>query len=260
MMSETQDPRELFLEHIQFIERMAAKFCRQGGMSHEETADFTSWAKERLIENDYAKVRKFRSHSTFSTYIATVVYKLYHDFLVANRGRWRPSAEAKRKGHEAVALERLVYRDGNSFDQAVSILRSRGDTTLGEAELRAIFKALPATNRGRPRVVGESPLDTVPSPRSADGELLEAEAEGEREHAREAVRAAIAKLSPEDAHIVHLRYFEGASVADIARALRLEQKPLYRRLERLLLRLREEIEGSGISRSDVRDLLEEHEK
>jgi RNA polymerase sigma factor (sigma-70 family) len=259
-MSDTQDPEALFLEHLRFIERMAAKFCRQGGMSDEEAADFASWAKERLIDNDYEKVRKFRGHSSFSTYVTAVLFKLYRDFHVANRGRWRPSAEARRQGADAVALERLVYRDGNSFEQAVSILLSRGETKCTSHELKKILQSLPASNRGRPKPVGEVHLGEVHSSDAADRGLLEDEAEAARARRNNAVRSAVAKLSPEDAHILHLRFFEGASVADIARALRLDQKPLYRRLERLFVRLREELEGSGISRGDVKEMLEEDEK
>lgn len=258
-MPEPRDCEALLVQHLPFIERMAAKYGRGGGLSEEETADFTSWATQRLIENDYAKIRKFRGESAFSTYVATVLYTLYQDFRVSRQGRWRPSAEAKRLGSVAIALERLVYRDGNSFDQAVSILLSRG-VGATEEDLRKLFKKLPPGNRGRPKNVGDAGLGDVAAPGAADRDLANAEAEAERERTHHAVHAALAKLSPEDRHIVHLRYFEGASVADIARALRLEQKPLYRRLDRLLLRLREELEGSGISQSDVKDMLAEDEK
>jgi RNA polymerase sigma factor for flagellar operon FliA len=259
-MSDSLDFEQLFLDHLPFIDRMAAKFCRQGGMSHAEAADFASWAKERLMENDYAKVRKFRGESAFTTYVTTVLYTLYRDFQVANRGRWRASAEAKRQGSVATALERLVYRDGYSFDEAVSVLCSRDDMECTEPELRKIFKSLPSGNRGRPKEVGETPLAAVHSSSMADREVIDAESETEREQMQAKVRAVLGGLPLEDRHIVHLRFFEGSSVADIARALRLEQKPLYRRLDRLLQRLREELEGSGISASDVRELMEEDEK
>jgi DNA-directed RNA polymerase specialized sigma24 family protein len=45
-----------------------------------------------------------------------------------------------------------------------------------------------------------------------------------------------------------MRYWEGTSVADIARALGLPQKPLYRRLERALAALRAALEAAGVSR------------
>jgi RNA polymerase sigma factor for flagellar operon FliA len=46
------------------------------------------------------------------------------------------------------------------------------------------------------------------------------------------------------------------SVAEIARTLAIPQKPLYRRLERLLEHLREQLEAEGISRERVSDFLD----
>jgi hypothetical protein len=43
-------------------------------------------------------------------------------------------------------------------------------------------------------------------------------------------------------------------VADIARALHLDQKRLYRTIERLLARIGERLDAEGISRADAREL------
>ena len=44
-------------------------------------------------------------------------------------------------------------------------------------------------------------------------------------------------------------------IADIARALNLKQKPLYRRLDRLLQRLRAALEAAGIDRLEACDIV-----
>lgn len=259
-MSETRDFEAMLVEQLPFIERMAAKYCRQGGMSREETADFTSWAKERLLENDCQKARKFRGEAAFSTFLATVLFTLYRDFQVANRGRWRPSAEARRQGPVVVALERLVYRDGNTFDEALQILRSRGETLRPERELRAAFQALPRENRGRPRQVGEPSLALVASGETADSRLIDFENTAEHDRLVGALREAMALLDPEDAVIVHMKFFEGASVANIGRTLGVEQKPLYRLIERALKMLRLHLEAAGVSREDILEMLREIKK
>jgi RNA polymerase sigma factor for flagellar operon FliA len=64
-------------------------------------------------------------------------------------------------------------------------------------------------------------------------------------------------LSAEDRVILRMRFWEGASVADIGRALNLAQKPLYRRLERALGELRRYLESTGMSQTDARELLQE---
>ena len=53
-------------------------------------------------------------------------------------------------------------------------------------------------------------------------------------------------LSDLDRLILRLRFQDGLAVADIARALHLDQKPLYRRFEELLRRLRAALEAAGI--------------
>jgi RNA polymerase sigma factor for flagellar operon FliA len=48
---------------------------------------------------------------------------------------------------------------------------------------------------------------------------------------------------------------DGFTLAHVARLLRLEQKPLYRRVERLVRTLRASLEAEGVSAAEVRELL-----
>jgi hypothetical protein len=48
-----------------------------------------------------------------------------------------------------------------------------------------------------------------------------------------------------------MRFDDGLPVADIARALHLDQKRLYRTIERLLADLRERLKGEGVSGDDL---------
>jgi RNA polymerase sigma factor for flagellar operon FliA len=61
---------------------------------------------------------------------------------------------------------------------------------------------------------------------------------------------------PEDRVLLRLRFEDEVSVADIARRLGLDQKGLYRRLDRLLGQLRVAIEGEGIGWADVEAAIE----
>jgi len=84
-----------------------------------------------------------------------------------------------------------------------------------------------------------------------------AEANDRRRAADAALSAALGKLPAEDRLILRLRYWDGASVADIARHLSVPQKPLYRRIDRALSALRTHLELQGISRDDARALLDD---
>jgi RNA polymerase sigma factor for flagellar operon FliA len=56
----------------------------------------------------------------------------------------------------------------------------------------------------------------------------------------------VAQLAPEDRVILRMHYFEGLSVADVARGLGIDQKRLYPRLKKLLEELCVRLKGDGI--------------
>jgi DNA-directed RNA polymerase specialized sigma subunit len=56
--------------------------------------------------------------------------------------------------------------------------------------------------------------------------------------------------------LVRGRFIVGNTVADIARGLGVPQMPLYRRIEKLLERLRELLERAGVGREDVAECIE----
>jgi len=66
-----------------------------------------------------------------------------------------------------------------------------------------------------------------------------------------ALDAAVAGLEPQDAVLLRLRFIEGLQVSAIARTLRLDQKSLYRRIDRLKARLRAALEAQGFSVADI---------
>jgi len=108
-------------------------------------------------------------------------------------------------------------------------------------------------------VDSDAVLETAPSGSGADERVMRAEAERRRERIRDALRRAREQLEPEDQVIVRMRFEDGYTLADVARLLRLEQKPLYRRLDRVLVRLREMLEAEGLGRDDVVELLDDGE-
>lgn len=256
-MAERQDYPTLLVSHLGWIERVAASLCRKHGLDADEADDFASWVKARLVEDDYAVLRKFRGESALTTYLTVVMNMLYRDYRVSRWGRWRPSAAARRRGPLAVQLETLVYRDGYHWSQAATALEARGAGSLSDVEVANLLAQLPSGARGRPRQVSDAPLATAADTRRADDGVLASEADAGREVARNALAGAMEGLSDEDRRIVEMRFWGGATVADIARTLRIEQKPLYRRLERILLHLRRALEAEGVSGEGIREIIDE---
>lgn len=254
-MPERQDLEALLLDNLSVVERIAAAICRRHGLSPEDAEDFTASVKARLVEDDYVVLRKFRGESSLATYLAVVVAMLFRDYRTRHWGRWRPSAVAQSLGPAAVRLETLVYRDGYSLDQATAVLRSAGPGAgigagdLSPRALSALYARLPARGPMRPVDVGPEPLLTAVGVAGADDLLLAHLAAEERQRLEGAVQGALEQLPAEDRLIVRMRYWEGLRIADIARALQLPQKALYRRVERALIELRRHLESSGVSRN-----------
>jgi RNA polymerase sigma factor (sigma-70 family) len=246
-----------FLAYLPWMRRVTAALCRRHGLRGADVEDCTSWVLLRLLANDYAVLQKFRGESSVRTYLTVVLATLHKEYRVQQWGRWRSSAEARRRGPIAVRLEALVYRDRYSLAQAIQILRLTADATaadLSDRELAILFAALPTRSaRGECEL-----LDEVPDARDAthpEEALLAAEARDEQATVACAIAEALTLLVPEDREILRMRFWDGMTVAEIARALRLPQKPLYRRLPRILQVLRRALEARGVSRQGVRALL-----
>jgi hypothetical protein len=171
-------------------------------------------------------------------------------------GKWRPSAEARRLGPEAVQLDRLLSRDGYSLREASEILRTNHHVGMSPQELTDLAAKLPPRNLHR-RIEGEEELQSQLSPEMTPAELAVARESAEkRRRVQGLLLEALATLSPEDRLIAKMRV--QFSVSEIARTLNLEQKPLYRRLEKIFASLRSTLERKGVSAEDIADIHLEH--
>jgi RNA polymerase sigma factor (sigma-70 family) len=252
-MPERSQLEALFLAHLPVVERILGALARRHGMTGDDAEEFGAWAKMRLIENDYAILARFRGESSLATYMAVVLATLQREYRVAEWGRWRPSAAARREGPTAVRLETLTQRDGLTLDQAAELLRTTGETTLSDRELGALSMRFPWRAPLRPVQVGDSRADAQ-GPTRADELIEHHEAAAECSAARRALDDALEELPDEDRLVVRLHYMEAMSVADIARGLALPQKPLYKRLDRSLRRLRRALEQAGVTHEYVQTL------
>jgi RNA polymerase sigma factor (sigma-70 family) len=244
-------PQDLFLAYLPHIEKVATHACRKRGFSPEDTEEFVSLVNEKIWENDYAVLRKFQGKSSLKTYLTVVIERLCLDQLNHLRGKWRPSAEAERLGPLAIQLETMLYRDGIPLDRACQILLTNHHVEASLQELQDLADKIPHRNPLRPRIESDEVLKACPSGTLNPEE--EALIKEKRKRCLEIfgfLRAARAKLSPEDDHLITL-HSSGLSVAQIARKLGLEQKPLYRRLEKIYAALRQELESRGVRPEEI---------
>jgi DNA-directed RNA polymerase specialized sigma24 family protein len=148
----------------------------------------------------------------------------------------------------------MTVRDKLSFEEAVETLRTNHGVTEDRAALESLFARFPVRT-GR-SFTNDEVLDTIGAPDSgADVPLAQAEASAAAGAAAAALGAALKALPPQDRIIIKMRFDDGFSVAEIAKAMKLEQKPLYRRIDKLLFDLRRALEASGVSAELIRDVI-----
>jgi RNA polymerase sigma factor (sigma-70 family) len=242
---------QLFLAQLPEIERAIRSVCARRALYGADAQDFASIVKCRLIENDYEVLAKFKGLCSLRTFLTTVIGRLYLDFQVQRFGKWRNSAAAQRMGAVATRLERLIYRDKLSFDEACNVLASDGRVTESRDALYEIVLKLP--QRSRPW------RESAPAESShGSGAALNVERAERQELALRtftAIRSSLARLAPRDRLFLRMTLVEGLTVAQVSRALGVEQQAQYKKREAIFRSLRADLETAGIGAVEAQDLL-----
>jgi RNA polymerase sigma factor (sigma-70 family) len=251
----TSSGEALFLANLGVIDRVIGFVCRRHHLNPADAEDFASHARLALMDDEYAVLRKFQGRSSLKTFLSITVQRIFFDYRIAAWGKWRPSAEARRRGPVAVLLEQLIGRESYSLEEAFEMIATTHRVAISRADLEELAAHLPA--RARRRFESEEALATLASGDAADEEVLGAERRREADRIGDALQAEVAAMAPQDRLILRLRFDDGRTVADIAAMLRLEQKPLYRRLEKILRDLRTGLEARGVDAAAVSELIRE---
>ena len=255
------DWEKTYLEYLPRIERIARSVARKRGMLNpDEITEFVQVVRVALFEDDYAILRKFEGRSLLWTYLTTVIVRLFCQYQVERRGRWRSSAEAERLGRTAVELEQLIYRDGYTFNEAVQILTTRAGATVTPEQLWQLYLRLPNRNPRPTSVPEEFALELVVGNGNAEERVEAGELVLVARKIKQTFDAVLPTLEEEDRIILKMRFRNGGKLTDIARTLHLDQKKFFKRFEKLRLGLRKAMEANGVSRTDVDKFLEHGER
>jgi RNA polymerase sigma factor (sigma-70 family) len=248
-------PEQLFLAELALIRRVTGWVCARHGVAAPDAEDFQSTVLERLIESDYAALAKYQGRGPLSSYLVVVIGRFWLDFQDRRLGKWRASAEARRRGSLAIRLERLLYRDGLTFDEACGVLSNDPKMAASRDELYALSVALPL--RGPKHSDPSGTASSAEEPSSTTGpdpaERVEREALADRTLAT--LRRCLARLPAAARIFLRLHVEDGFTVAEVARMRGVDQKALYRQRDALLKRLRFEMQAEGITIADVQELL-----
>ncbi|HEX3577750.1 MAG TPA: sigma-70 family RNA polymerase sigma factor [Thermoanaerobaculia bacterium] len=243
------NPSSLFETNLAVIDGVIAMVCRRARLHGADAEDFASSVRIALMENDYAILRQYAGRSSFATYLGVVVQRLLLDQRSRALGRWRPSREAERFGEAGVLLETLLHRDLRTLEESLPIIQ-RLDGTITRERAAGMAARFPLRIT-KPRAVDLDEDVPVAGSYAADDRVVDADRRRLSAETSRVVRKALAALPDEDAMILRFRFASEMSIADISRMLRLPQRPLYRRLESLIARLRAALAAAGLNAGDV---------
>ncbi|HEY2324217.1 MAG TPA: sigma-70 family RNA polymerase sigma factor [Thermoanaerobaculia bacterium] len=240
----------LLTDNLAVIERAVAFACRRYALRPEDAEEFASVVKLKLIENDYAILEAYEGRSSFATFISIVVQRMAIDFRIHEWGKWHASAEAKRLGPLAVDIERLLHREGRTTEEAATILHESRET------VEQLAAGLPArAPRRRDVAIEEAERAAITEPAATEDLVFAGERRKTSEKVSAIVSALLSRVPDEEQLILQLRFEDGMTVAQISRALQIDQKVTYRRIERRMRELKAELLGAGVDPRDVLDLI-----
>jgi len=247
-------PEQVFRENLQLIDRIAARVCRNARLFDADAEDFASAFRVHLMERDYAALRRYEGRCSLVTYLTIVAQRLLGQDRMRTWGRWNDSAAAQKLGEVGVRAEQLIRRDGRSIDEALPILRDL-DPSLTRERLEALVAQLPQRNAHIRLVAADEVEEELPARTSSEERVVERETHALSGKASEAIRNTLAALPLQDRTMVRLHFRTSMTIADIARALGVPQRPLYRRLERILDTLRRDLLRAGLDRRNAAELI-----
>lgn len=249
------EAQELLTTNLALIERALGFAARRHRLDPYDAEELAAIVKLKLVENDYAILRAYEARSAFATFISVVVQRMALDYRIHAWGKWHPSAEAKRLGALAVELEQLLRRDGRTLDAALTILGSKHDGVTS-ASLQSLAERLPdRAPRHHDVAVEKAASIAVAQPAEVEEPVMAKERRGASERLSSIMSALLEEIPDDERLILQLRFEGGMSVAQISRVLGLDQKLTYRRIERRMREIKEELKRSGIASSDVYDLI-----
>jgi hypothetical protein len=130
-----------------------------------------------------------------------------------------------------------------------------GQARYTHAELDRLYSRLP-TRFPRMQLVSGPHLTEAQVPRvEPDEHFLRRERRKLARAAGVVVDQTIGRFSVEDQLILRMRFSNARKVSEIARGLGLDQKKVYKRIDKMLAAMRRDLERAGISGREVDDLL-----
>jgi len=230
---------QLISQQRPHVGRVLQALARRHHLAPPEIAEFQVVVDLAFERNDYELLRAFDGRSTWETYLTTVVTRLFFSYQGELWGQWRPTALAQRLGPTAVLLEELVLRDGLAITEAIDVMRTthRVDASVTRLEDIAAQLALREERPRPPNATRDAALQTL--------------------DVQSALRDAMALLSPDERLILAMRFGDQQPLTRIAKVMKIEARPLQRRIDQASEVIRTSLQMQGIPAEHI-DVLLQH--
>jgi RNA polymerase sigma factor (sigma-70 family) len=246
---------EFLLANLEQINAIALGVYRRSGMTPDLAEDFASSVRIRLIENDYALLRRFNAgKGSLESFITTIVKSMIAAESRRTYGKWRPSTAAERWGPIALELEKLLYREGHDLSHTLEMLLAKHPTVTRQ-ELQAIAQQLPPRMGRRQSISLDAVAHSLSDDTDADALVIASERRHLSQRVATIVRQRLERLESADRLLLQLLYGTGTNLQTIARILGSDATRLYPRRDALLRDLRERLLEAGIGATEALDLI-----
>jgi DNA-directed RNA polymerase specialized sigma24 family protein len=254
IVARPRDGWRLFIE--QYTPELVRTIRRAGVREHDEVMEIYTRVSEHLADDRCARLRRYDpAKGRLGAWLSTVVRRLIVDWVRSESGRKRLFQSIRALGPIDRRVFELYYWRRRPAGEIAEIVRL--PVTLVFESLERIEQAL--SQRQRAELLAMAARDAGPAPlEHEDGTLtvdIGSDAPGPDDvaRAREASAAlsrALAALPAEDALIVSMRFVDGLSRAEVARALHLTSLS-GERIAGILARLKALLEEHGVDRGDA---------
>jgi DNA-directed RNA polymerase specialized sigma24 family protein len=224
------------------IDSVIYGLARRHYLASAELEEFRGAVDRALERNDFELLRAFDGRSTWETYLTTVITRQFYLFQGALWGQWRPTPGAVRHGPAAVLLEELVVRNRFPLHDAIDWMREAHRVDYSRHKLTQLAEQLGLPGAGVARRARAVQAD-APSP-----------------EIKRALDQALALVSPDDRLMLELRFRDGQPLTRIAALLKMDARPLQRRIDTALKVIRDSLIAQGLAADLVERTLRNAER
>lgn len=253
-------PAEILKQKVPLIDRIVLQVGRKNGLDTNACEEFRGVVYERLIENDYRILRQHRGAEVATSYLILVIRNLYSDFYRSQKGRWRPSAAAKRAGEVGVILDELLNKKKLSFEEAYQTIRSQylnqGGTPPDRESIAEIAGQLKARPRPSVTTPGHEILEAVAVETATPADAFhKTELGGIRQQISRIIRDAMTDMSSELLLVFRMVFEDDHSISSVARVIGKKRAWVDNQIKQELQRIRQRLNHAGIADEDAVEVL-----